>query len=150
MDVIRRTVGRYVFERQGAAKTATQLTDMLERSGRELTMRFQHAPQTEQNHRVVTHIIGIEKWSQMRIQVVQGAPFRDDEYDLYRPPRNTSWDDLKSIFEQTRRETVALTQGLSAAQLAQRVRHNSYGEMTAAAWLLYINLHSNLESWRIR
>ena len=150
MNVVYQTIGRYFFGRQAAGKTAAQLADMLEKSGREIAMRFQNVPQTEQNHRFVTHIIGIEKWSQMRVQVVQGAPFREEEYDVYRPPKNTSWEDLKRMFDQTRRETVALSQGLSASQLSQKVRHNMYGEITAATWLIYINTHGNLESRRIR
>lgn len=150
MNAILRPVGHFFFERQGRGKTPTQLADELEKSHQTLVARIQAAPQTEANHGVVTHIIGIERWSQRRVQVVQGAAFHEEEYNGHRPPRNTSWDDLKTMFEQTRRVTITLARSLSQTQLTQKVRHNTYGEMTAAGWLAYINFHSNLESRRLR
>jgi hypothetical protein len=150
MNAIIGTVGRLYFERQATGKTGPQLAQILEEGGRNLVARFQQVPQTEQNHRFITHIIGIEKWSQQRTQVLQGAPFRDDEYDVYRPPKNTSWDDLKTMFEQTRQVSVALARSLSSVQLSQKVRHNTYGELTGGAWLIYIHTHGNLESRRLR
>jgi hypothetical protein len=150
MNVILRPVGRFFFERQARGKTGPQLAQMLEDNKRDVLSRLQKAPQTERNHRLVTHIIGIEKWAQQRAQVAQGGPFNDQEYDVYRPPRNTSWDDLRSIFEQTRQVTIAVARNLSSTQLSQKVRHNMYGEITAGAWLTYITTHSNLESRRLR
>lgn len=150
MNAIIGTIGHFVFERRAKGKTSTQLADSLEKSGQELAARFKSIPQTEANHRVITHIVGIEKWSQLRTAVVTGAPFRDEEYNGHRPPQNTAWSDLISLFETNRRETVALARRLSAAQLQQKVRHNMYGELPAAAWLVYIDAHSTLESRRLR
>jgi hypothetical protein len=150
MNAVQGVLGRILFERQARNKTGIELAEDLERSGRELAARFQSAAETERNHRVVTHIIGIEKWSQLRAQVAQGAPFRDEEYTVQRPPQNTSWADLRTMFEQTRRESVALARSLSSTQLAQKVRHNMYGEISTAAWMRYIYIHGNLESRRLR
>ena len=150
MNAVQGLLGRILFERQAKDKTGIQFADELERSGRELMAKFQSAAETERNHSVLTHIIGIEKWCQLRVQVAQGAPFREEEYTVHRPPRNTSWADLRAMFEQTRRESVALARGLSSAQLAQKVRHNMYGEITIGAWMRYISLHSNLEARRLR
>jgi hypothetical protein len=150
MNAVQGILGRVLFERQAKNKTGIQLAEDLERSGQELAMRFQNAAETESNHKVVTHIIGIEKWSQLRVQVAQGAPFREEEYDVHRPPQNTSWEDLRKIFEQTRRESVALARSLSSTQLLQKVRNNMYGEITTAAWMQYIYIHGNLESRRLR
>lgn len=150
MNAVQGVLGRILFERQAKGKTGIQLAEDLERSGRELMARFQSAAETERNHRVVTHIIGIEKWCQLRVQVAQGAPFRDEEYTVHRPPQNTSWADLRAMFEQTRRESVALARSLSTTQLTQKVRHNMYGEITTGAWIRYIYLHGNLESRRLR
>lgn len=150
MNAVQGILGRYLFERQAKNKTGIQLAEDLERSGRDLAARFQSAAETERNHAVVTHIIGIEKWSQMRAQVAQGAPFREEEYEVHRPPKNTSWADLRAIFEQTRWESVALARGLASTQLTQKVRHNMYGEITIGAWMRYIYLHSNIESRRLR
>jgi hypothetical protein len=150
MNAVQGLLGRLLFERQAKGKTGIQFAEDLERSGRELMARFQSAAETERNHGVLTHIIGIEKWCQFRAQVAQGAPFREEEYTLHRPPRNTSWADLRAMFEQTRRESVALARGLSSAQLTQKVRHNMYGEITTGAWMRYIYLHGNLEARRLR
>jgi len=150
MNAVQGILGRILFERQAKNKTGIQLADDLERSERNLTSRFQSVAETERNHTVVTHIIGIEKWCQFRIQVAQGAPFREEEYTVHRPPKNTSWADLRAMFEQTRRESIALARGLSSTQLVQKVRHNMFGEITTGAWMRYIYLHSNIEARRLR
>jgi len=150
MNAILRPVGHFYFERRSRGKTPAQLADELEAGAQTVMARLRAAPQTEANHRLVTHIIGIERWSQRRVQVVQGAPFHEEEYNEHRPPRNTAWDDLFTMFEQTRHVSVALARSLSQTQLTQKVRHNTYGELTAGAWLTYIHFHSNLESRRLR
>ncbi|MEO1443835.1 MAG: DinB family protein, partial [Chloroflexota bacterium] len=122
----------------------------LEREGDKLSARFQSAGDTPRNHRSLTHIIGIEKWGQQRLKVALGEPFIDEEYDGYRPSQDTPWSDLADMFQQTRAETIALTEQLAAQPYDGKIRHNSFGELTVGGWLKYLNGHASGTALLIR
>lgn len=126
------------------------LAAQLEATGRVVLDRAGQAADTEHNRRVLSHIVGIERWGQRRLSVFLGEPLVMDEYDSYRPERGTSWAELKAQFETTRAQTLSLVQRLEAAQPSQTVPHNQFGPLSAAGWLRYLNLHAAMESRKIR
>lgn len=119
----------------------------LQASGQQIQQRLHHLPDSDWNRRVLSHIISIERWSQRRLRVALGELFVHDEYDGYRPPRDATWDILKSAFFDVRRETVRLVGALERADAAEgRVPHNSYGDLTVRGWLRYVDVHASFES----
>lgn len=54
------------------------------------------------------------------------------------------------MLEQTRRESVALARSFTADQMRHKVRHNSFGDVSAAGWLQYILSHGDREVYRLR
>jgi hypothetical protein len=84
--------------------------------------------------------------------VALGEPFVQDEYNGYRPPRETGWEALKAQFEATRAETVALARALAAqpGAEAKRVRHNDYGDLSVGGWLNFLRRHAEFESRKLR
>ncbi len=126
------------------------LIAQLEATSRAILDRAGRAADTEHNRRVLSHIIGIERWGQRRLSVFLGEPLVMDEYDGYRPEQETSWPELKAQFESTRAQTLSLAQRLAAAQAPQTVPHNQFGPLSAAGWLRYLNLHAAMESRKIR
>ena len=126
--------------------------EKLSASGKVLSQRLDKLPDSEQNRRVLTHIIGIEQWGQSRLRVGLGEPFKEEEYDNYRPSRSRSWEQLKTDFRISRRKTVALAEELDNNQVNQftAVNHNQYGNITLGAWLRYLDMHANLEGKRLK
>lgn len=139
-----------LLERPARGKTPAQFRADLEKHTPKILQRMAKAPQSPRNHSVITHIIGIEKWCQRRIQVVLGEPFVEEEYPVYRPAKATPWAELIPLFEATRRETITLVNQLTPIMLKQRVLHNGYGNLTIGAWLRYVDMHSALESRKLR
>jgi hypothetical protein len=139
-----------LLERPARGKTPAQFRVDLEKSAPKIVQRMAKAPQTPRNHSVITHIIGIEKWCQRRIRVALGEPFVDEEYNVYRPLRETTWADLIPLFEATRKETIMLVNQLTPVMLKERVFHNGYGNITIGGWLRYVDMHSALESRKLR
>lgn len=138
-----------LFERPASGKSLTKHTQELHKTRDVMLERYQQADDTADNHRVMTHVIGIERWAQSRIRVVLGEALRDDEYDDYRPAQETTWDELQAMLEDTRAKSIQLADSLEPAMLSQRVPHNAFGQMTIGAWLYYIYGHGNLETKRL-
>ena len=101
---------------------------------------------------MLSHIVGIELWGQSRLRVGLGEPFKEEEYDNYRPSRSRSWEQLKAEFRMARKKSIALAEALDDNQADQfmQVKHNQYGMITLGAWLRYLDMHANLESKRIK
>ena len=97
MSVIYDAVKWWMLERPMRGKTGEQIAEILDKSGRKIWEQMQSVPESETNHRIITHVIGIERWSQRRIRVAEGEPFNDEEYTTYRPPRDTPCNRLKMI-----------------------------------------------------
>lgn len=150
-DFILRTGGSVFLERLAKDKSCSQLAERLETDGRGLLEHYAAVGDDSHHRRVLSHIIGIERWGQSRLQVFLGAPLKQEEYDGYRPARETQWDTLQKQFSETRAETVRLARELhEKTDSTRKVLHNMYGPLTARAWLNLLNTHANMESRRLR
>jgi hypothetical protein len=141
-----------VVERQAQGRSFRELAADLERSGEAIAARLQSAPDTARNREVAVHVIGIERWGQLRLRVPLGEPFVLDSYRPYRPEEDASMEELRSAFDATRRETLTLARRLEANGTDPdiRVRHNDLGEVTLRGWLTYLNGHGERETRRLK
>lgn len=141
-----------VLERPGQDKDYTEHARLLEEAGRTVLNRLESKEHSDFNHRVLTHIIGIEKWGQSRLRVFLGAPLKDEEYLVYRPARDVPWAELVERFRATRVETLSIVGELQQARIGpdDKVRHNQYGPLSAKAWLAYLRTHASREVIQVR
>jgi hypothetical protein len=140
-----------MFERPARKTSFEDFARVLHEKGEILASRIEKGSGTESQHRVLTHIIGIERWAQSRVAVALGQPFKQEEYTNYRPARTTEWSDLLPLFRATRAESVALAEQLAAQNVPTnlKVKHNQYGDLSVRAWLQYMVGHADFESKRI-
>jgi hypothetical protein len=148
---VRASITNRFLEQPFRNLTAEQMAERLELDGRTLERTFAAAKDSPDNRKLLSHIGGIERWGQSRLQVALGAPLAMDEYDGYRPPREASWAELQDAFRSTRQQTVAL-----AGQLDQpvtsgvKVPHNQFGPLTVRSWLRYLDMHATWEAKKLR
>ncbi len=152
LDPIKKVAADFILERPFRDKDFSQLAGKLTLSGQVLEDRIRRAQETERNRRILSHIIGIERWGQSRLRVFLGEPLTLDEYDGYRPPQDATWDELAQAFQATRARTIALIQELAARDPGPdtRVPHNQFGPLTARGWLRYLDFHADAESKKFR
>lgn len=150
MNRIERWIRWMILERGVQGKTPAQVATRLERDCAGVLARIRSAGRNDENHKVITHIIGIEKWGQQRLRCALGEPWVQEEYNRYRPALSTPWDDLAPLFEQTRAETLAITRQIDPSRAKQMILHNAHGEISVNAWIHYLNLHANIESRRLK
>ena len=124
----------------------------LEQGGKEIEAALKAATGSERNCKLLSHVIGIERWGQRRLQTALGEPLVMDEYDGYRPPRDRDWTGLLADFRQTRQETLALVRKLEQAGLPAdfRAPHNEFGPLSAGGWLRYLDMHARGEIRKLR
>jgi hypothetical protein len=123
----------------------------LQASGQKLQGRFGSCSDVPRNRQVLSHIIGIERWGQRRLRVALDDPFEMDEYNAYRPARETDWTTLQTMFAATRRETIRLIGLIERAGVAdRRILHNMYGDLTVRGWLKYLLVHADAEAMKMR
>jgi hypothetical protein len=141
-------LGKLFFDLPARTKNYPQLIDDLDLAGQRLRERFKRAAEVPENHKVLTHIIGIERWGQRRLTALLGAPLKIDEYNNDRPARETPWAELRTQLQLTRQQTITLAQQLQAAgvNLEATMPHNDFGDLTVRAWLNYLKTHAELES----
>ncbi len=141
-----------VLERPTRRKSLPELAEALAKSAQKVEASLAKLPDSAMNRRVLSHIIGIERWGQSRLRVFLGEPLVMDEYDGYRPPRDASWDELRQAFTDTRRRTIELVHQLQAAAspLDKKVPHNQFGPLTCRAWLRYLDIHARSEARKMR
>jgi hypothetical protein len=138
--------GSVIFEMPARRRRLTELMIALQASGQRLSARCERLSGSDHNRRILSHIIGIERWGQRRLRVMLGEPFVQDEYDGYRPTRDTAWDDLRRQFSETRMETIRLIGSIERVQAVEmKVIHNMWGELSARGWLNYLNVHADVE-----
>lgn len=120
--------------------------------GQAIERRINAKSDSEWNRRLLSHIIGIERWCQSRLRVALGAPFIEEEYDGYRPAMETGWDALKAQFVETRATSVALAQEISAETPSAdiKIRHNQFGDVSVRGWLHYMQYHAFEEAKRLK
>lgn len=140
------------LERPVAGKSYAELAQQMEGAGARIRTRLSGKSHTEFNHRVLSHIIGIERWGQSRLRVFLGDPLVQDEYNGYRPARDLPWEELVGQFVSTRTETTALARSLDDASVAPdtKVLHNQFGPLSARAWLHYLQTHASREIMQVR
>jgi len=132
-------------------RSLTEMMVALQAAGQNLQRKFERLPDAPYNRRVLSHIVGIERWGQRRLRVALGDSFALDEYDGYRPTRETDFAMLRQMFAETRRETIRLIGLLDRAGVGDvRVQHNKYGDLTVRGWLRYLLMHANLEALKLR
>ena len=145
-------VAGLLLERPVGDKSYAEMAQQLEEAGQRIEARLSGKKYTEFTHRVLTHIIGIERWGQSRLRVFLGNPFVQDEYNGYRPALDVPWDELIGQFSATRSETISLARALDDALIApeKTVIHNQLGPLSARAWLRYLQTHASREIMQVR
>lgn len=133
-----------------------ELRGMLDQAGVRLDNRFAAAPDTDANRDTACHIIGIERWGQARLRVLCGeGEYVTDRYHSYRPAEDLSLPQLRELASITRAQTSQLTRQLGQQDAEHQpahlmmVPHNTFGPLSAPAWLRYLTLHADLESRRM-
>lgn len=142
-----------VLEKPAGRSSFTDLAQGLERGGTYLMTRAEKANNTPENREVLSHIIGIERWGQSRIEVALGKhELVMDEYHGYRPAEGLSLEDLRQLLTKTRSQTVDLARQLHRHPPHDDfvVEHNGLGPLTAKGWLRYLTQHADLESRKLR
>lgn len=141
-------VARLFFDKPARKYTLAQLATRMQESGKRLENLLNTTADNYAHYDCLAHIIGIERWGQKRLRVVFGEPLVMEEYDSYRPSIALFWDDLRHEFTTTRQQSIALVHELEQAGIDQTVavRHNELGIMTVHGWILYLDMHANLEA----
>jgi len=148
-DGIKRAATNLIFERPMRGQTPAQMADTLQREGDKLAARLSRVAQTDRAHALITHIIGIERWSLPRLRVGLGEAMPQGEYDPYRPAKDTPWAELVPLFLAARAESAALARQLPESALSLDVRHNQWGAMSLRAWVGYLVQHANIEARKL-
>lgn len=152
MSRVMRFFGRYVLDKPARANSYEQIHTNFESNTRAVLENIRKAnPKEEMNHRLITHIIGIERWSQTHLREFFGDAPGEHEYDLYRPAQDTAWEALSDLFSETRQQTLALIDQLSTTDpQSTLIEHNTYGDLSAKGWLRYMATHALLESKKLK
>lgn len=142
----------FLFERPGNKKSFDDFREALEEGGQTIQQRITSAADNEFNRKKLSHVIGIERWGQRRLEVALGQPMVNDEYDGYRPDVNIALNAQSTAFEETRQRTMQLAKELKEKNVSRdfKVLHNTFGPLTPRAWLQYLNFHANQEAKGIK
>lgn len=138
-------------ERPAKKRGLSQLIDKLERSGQTLNTKFAQTQGNAKHQEKLNHIIAIERWGQNRLRVALGTPYKEDDNQAYQPVPEASWQELQTLFTQTRQETLEIAQTIETQDVdtSAKVPHNQMGPMSLLAWLRYLEVHASLEAKRI-
>ena len=143
-------IGQLINELPVQGRSVQDLVGHFQGSKTAILEHAQKVGDSEYNRRVLSHIIGIERWGQSRLRVFLGEPLVLDEYNAYRPAREATWPVLLQGFADTRDETIRLAQQLASDSLAvPTVLHNQFGPLTAKGWLQYLSAHASRERYGI-
>lgn len=151
LSPVYRAAGKFVFNRPARKKVYAQVIHSLKQNQDNVLARLEAAEQSDRNHAVMTHIIGIERWAQARLRTLLGEPMDGGEYDPYRPSADTPWSELATLFEDARQETIELARTLEAKGIeTETAPHNMFGDLTPRGWMVYLEGHAATESKRLR
>ncbi len=145
--------GQIFVEIPAKFKPLEQHIKALERSGTALSKHLETVSDTPDNHKVLAHIITLERWGTQRVRVLLGEAFVRDTSSDFAPAPDMSWDDLRQVYADTRQELLEVAQALEALGSRARgfqVEHNQFGPISGAGWLSYLNTHAFLESKRFK
>jgi hypothetical protein len=142
------TASRWFYEWKTKGKSYDEYLEWLQQNQTTVYARLIKAASSTFNRERAAHVIGIERWSAQRLHVLLGEPLVLDEYDGYAPSATLSMAQLAEEFTQTREATLALVRQLRDAgvDIRQTVKHNEAGELSAGAWLFYIENHTGRET----
>ncbi len=150
-DTLTGAVSGLMLERPFKNKDMAEIAQELDLAGGRLKHTFAAAKDNPDNRRLLSHIVGMERWGQSRLRVALGEPLTMDEYDGYRPPREATWPILQDAFSETRQQTVAVVQQLGQTKVADvKVPHNQFGPLSVRSWLRYLEMHANLEAKKLK
>ena len=150
-DTLTGAVSGLLLEQPLKNKDMAEIAQELDLAGSRLIRTFTDAKDNPDNRRLLSHIVGMERWGQSRLRVALGEPLTLDEYDDYRPPRESTWSALQDAFSETRQLTVAVVRQLGQANVADvKVPHNQFGPLSVRSWLRYLDLHANLEAKKLK
>ena len=144
-----------VLERPTRHRSYAELSRELDKAGTRLDARLAQAADTESNREWARHIIGIERWGQSRLQVLNLGKLSGGEgvsggHRPYRPDAELSLPQLRELASLTRAQTSQLARQFEQTPPHEKAEHNSLGPLSARAWLRYLNLHADLESRRLK
>lgn len=145
-------VAYFLMERPASKKSFDDFRKQLEEGGQTIQQRVASAADNDHNRDKLSHIIGIERWGQRRLEVALGKSQVHDEYDGYRPDVNAPLNDLSTAFEETRQRTMQLAKELGEKNVSRDIKvfHNGFGPLTTHGWLQYLNFHANQEAKSIK
>jgi hypothetical protein len=138
--------GQLLVEMPVAFSPLERQIKALETSGNALAKQLETVPDSAENHKILAHIITIERWGTRRLKVVLGEAFVRDASSDHAPDPDLSWDDLRQLFAETRQELLEVAQGLGQRAKGFPVEHNQFGPLSGAGWLRYLNVHAFIES----
>ncbi len=155
MNLLQKLIGaglRPHVRRRARGVTLEQAAINLEKSRDDLKPRIMRASDTPGNREALNHWIGIERWSQNRLRVAQGAPFVEDRYRGYRMAEGSSLQDLQAQFFAVREDSIAKAHELARTGVdpSLTIKHNDLGELTVVEWLTYMEDHPRREIIRLR
>ncbi len=145
-------VASLMFEWPTRGITTAELVQRLEQSQVDFGQHLLRYTDTVKNRALLGHIIGVERWAQVRLRQSINGPTPPDESDAYVPAPDVSFVDLVIDAQHTRSDSVALFRELidAGVPLTRTIVHNQFGALTVAAWFHYIAKHSMLEARKMR
>ena len=141
-----------MFERPTRGVTAAVGVQRLEQSHVDFGQHLQQYTDSVKNRALLGHIIGVERWAQVRLRQYINGPTAPDESDAYVPAPDVTFADLVADARRTRSDSIALYRELidAGVPLTHTIVHNQFGALTVAAWFYYIAKHSMLEARKMR
>lgn len=150
-NIVKRGFAWLIYERKVQGKSYKDYRRLFGESSRFIQSLIDRAEDNAKSRWQLLHIIGMERWMQSRLKVALGAPFIQEEYDGYRPPEDTPWSDLKQTFVEVREASCDLCTEFDAKNVdaAQKIVHNSLGELSVKTWMEYLLGHGNRHAKRM-
>ncbi len=151
-ETVLKLVAPLFIENPAQKQSFAQLTLRLEKSQGEIADRINgvKARNLERHRATMRHIIGIERWGTERLKVALGEAFKPDGQKDYHPDPNTDFAALLEDFNNTRLETLRVAKLVEQQNPNAKIEHNGLGELSIKGWLAYLNIHSSMESQKLR
>lgn len=151
-ETVLKLVAPLFIENPAQKQSFAQLTLRLEKSQGEITNRIRgvQTQNLEKHRATLRHIIGIERWGTARLKVALGDTFKSDGQKDYHPDQNTDFAALLEDFNNTRLETLRIAKLVEQQNPNAKIEHNGLGELSIKGWLAYLNIHSSMESQKLR
>lgn len=151
-ETVLKLVAPLFIENPAQKQSFAQLTVKLEKSQGEITTRIRgvQTQNLEKHRATLRHIIGIERWGAERLKVALGETFKHDGQKDYHPNPNSDVAALLEDFNHTRLETLRVAKLVEQQNPNAKIEHNGFGLLSVKGWLAYLNIHSSMESQKLR